>query len=385
MADVLTARGTGNIPAGIQKPDVASMVAELEPSSAPLTVLTNRLSKRPAHNAKFSWWEEELEPRFAAVEGAVTNVATTVNVEAGQGSRFAADNLVLNTATGELFRVVSVSTDALTVVRGVGASGTGIAMTDADELLIVAIAKEEGADYQPARSKNPVEKVNYCQIFETSYESTGTLIHSDQWTKPHDWQRKARIAGIEHAKDHEYAAWHGKAETIAGASHPRRSTGGFFNYVSTNVVDTGGVTDEAEFFQGLSGLFRFCSGPREKWGFGARIPVDVLNSFPRGKLQIQQGEKTYGLRVMRYISPHGDLNLVTHWLFEGTKFSKYISVVDMGNVAKRYLANENGSRDTHTVKDQIKTADRTKETLLTECGFEFKLDKTHGYFSNITG
>jgi hypothetical protein len=383
MADVLVARGTGNLPANLHRPDVAQAVAELEPSSAPLTVLTNRLNSRPTHNVKFNWWEEELEIRIAAVEGAVTSNATTVNVEAGQGTRFAPNNLVLNTATGELFRVSSVATDALTVVRGVGASGSGIAMSDADELLVVSIAMEEGADWAAARSKNPVEKTNYTQIFETPYESTGSLIHADQWTKPHDFDRKARIAGIEHAKDHEYAAWHGKAETVAGTSHPRRSTGGFFSFVTTNVVDTGGGTTEAEFFAGLSGIFRYCSGERVKWGFGARIPVDILNSFPRGKLQIQQGEKTYGLRVMRYISPHGDLNLVTHWLFGDTsKFNKYIAILDMGNVAKRYLANDNGSRDTHT-EDTPNTGDRTKKVLLTECGFEFKLDKTHGYFNNI--
>lgn len=383
MADVTIARGTGNVPSGLQKPDVASAVAELEPDSAPLTVLTNRLSKRPTHASKFSWWEEELEPRFAAVEGAVTNVATSVVVEAGQGVRFAVDNLVRNTRTGEIFRVTAVATDTLTVVRGVGASGTGIAMNDADELLIYAIQKEEGADYRAPRSVNPVEKLNYTQIFETPYETTGSMKVTQTWTNPSDWERKARIAGIEHAKDHEFAAWFGKPETVAGTSHPRRATGGFFHYVTTNVSDTGGATTEAEFFSGLSGMFRF--GTKTKWGFGARIPVDVLNSYPRGKLQIQQGETTYGLRVMRYISPHGDLNLVTQWLFgDGTFYNKYIAIVDMENVAKRYLAANGESRDTHTVTDIVKTGDRKKETILTECGFEYKLDKTHGYFSNIT-
>lgn len=392
MADVLIARGTGNVPAGLQKPDVASAVAELEPDSAPLTVLTNRLSKRPAHNVKFSWWEEELEARFAEVEGAVTNVATTMAVVAGQGVRFGAVTggpiagtriLARNTRTGEIFAVTVRATDTLTIVRGVGAGGTGIAMNDADEILIYAVQKEEGAEYRPPTSINPVEKFNYTEIFETPYEVTGSMKTTQTWTSPSDWERKARIAGIEHAKDHEFAAWFGKPDTVAGGSHPIRTTGGFFHYVTVNAVDTGGPTSEAEFFAGLSQMFRY--GTKTKWGFGARIPVDVLNSFPRGKLQIQQGETTFGLRVMRYISPHGDLNLITQWLFgDGTFYNKYIAVVDMENTAKRYLAANNQSRDTHTVTDIVKTGDRTKETLLTECGFEFKLDKTHGFFSNIT-
>ena len=384
MADVLIARGTGNVPAGLQKPDVASAVAELEPESAPLTVLTNRLNKRPSHNVKFSWWEEELEPRFAEVEGAITNVATTGAVVAGQGTRLAADNLVRNTRTGEIIRIVTMTGDTITtMVRGVGAGGTGIAMNDADELLIYSIQKEEGADYRAPRSINPVEKVNYCQIFEHPYEVTGSMKAVQTWTNPSDWQRKAKIAGIEHAKDHELAAWLGKPETAAGTSHPRRATGWFFHYVTTNAVDTGGATTEAEFFTGLGQMFRF--GRKTKWGFGARIPVDVLNSFPRGHLQVQQGETTFGLRVMRYISPHGDLNLVTQWLFgDGSFYNKYIAVVDMENCGKRYLSANGESRDTKTVTDIIKTGDRDKETLITECGYEFKLDKTHGFFSNIT-
>jgi hypothetical protein len=44
-----------------------------------------------------------------------------------------------------------------------------------------------------------------------------------------------------------------------------------------------------------------------------------MNGFPRGKLEMRQSEKTFGLRVMQYISPHGTLNLVTHWLLEGRR------------------------------------------------------------------
>lgn len=382
MADVLIARGTGNTPANQKKPDVAQAIAELEPSSAPLTVLTNRLNKRPTHNPKFNWWEEELENRFMEVEGSVASDSASVTVVAGQGARCANGALVLNTITGELFRVSSQAVaDTLTSVRGVGASGSGIAMTDADELLIVGIAKEEGDDYRTPRSVNSVEKTNYTQIFEEPYEITGSMMHTDQWTQPHDWEHKAKIAGITHAKDQEYTAWFGKAETAAGTSHPIRKAGGFYNFVTTNNVDTSGATTEAEFFAGLSTLLWY--GSEEKWGFAARVPVDVINSYPRGKLQIQQGETTYGLRVMRYISPHGTLNVVTHRLFEGTTYGKYLAVVDMARCGKRYLANEHGSRDTHPV-DVPETADRTKRTLITECGFEYKNEKTMGYFSNIT-
>jgi hypothetical protein len=131
---------------------------------------------------------------------------------------------------------------------------------------------------------------------------------------------------------------------------------------------------------------RYNSGQRVKTVFSARLPIDVLNSFPRGRLQIQQGEMTYGLRVMRYISPHGDLLLVTHDLLEGEFYGGVMAVVDMGNVGKRYLKGDGPSRDTHR-RENIQENDRDgrKDELLTESGFEIKQDKTHGFAYGITG
>jgi hypothetical protein len=201
---------------------------------------------------------------------------------------------------------------------------------------------------------------------------------SQTWTTPSDWDRANKKAAGEHSRSQEAAYWWGKpSETLAG-THPRRTTGGFFNYVTTNQVDAGGQLTEAEFFGGLRPMFRFGD---KKVGFAAPLPVDVLNGFPRSKLQTEQGEKTFGLRVMNYISPHGDLLLMTHKAFEGSKYGGVIAIVDPDHVSKRYMK----GRDTH-VNENIQENDRDgrKDELLTESGFELHLDKRHGYFYGIT-
>ncbi len=381
MADVAGQRGTGNILQTLRRPDIASTVAELEPESAPLTLLLNRLSKRPTVNSKFGWYEDENEPRFDAINNGGGYLSTDTALVVDNGERFAEHFMVLVTRTGELIRVTGVAGDTLTVVRGVGS--TAAALLDDDELLIAGVSMMEGDTSRTPRSRNPVLVENYCQIFRTPYAATGSLLASDQWVNPHDWDRAAKKAGIEHAKDQEYSLWFGRPSENLTGEHPRRTSGGFFHFQSTNSTDAGGQLTEAEFFGALRPAFRY--GKKTKTGFAAQLPVDVLNAFPRGKLQIQQGENTYGLNVMRYVSPHGTLNLVTHYLFEGAKYGGVIAIVDLDNVAKRYLANSKASRDTH-VRENIQENDRDgrKDELLTECGAEFKQERTHAELYGIS-
>lgn len=387
MATITGARGTGNILTDIRKVDMAEAVLELEPSAVPLTVLSAKLGAKPTVNPEYSWVEDKLEPRFDTINYASGYNTSATSIVVSNGAYFAQHDLVKNTRTGEVFRVTAVSTNTLTVVRGVGNSGTGVAINDADELLIIGSAQPEGDTSKSARSSNPTKVTNYTQIFRKPFESTETLRHSDTFTSPSDWARQSSHAGIEHAKDLEYAYWHGKKMEDTSGSHPRRTTGGAFSFITTNITDVGGTMTEAEFFNAFSGLFRY-GDKNAKVAFASRLAVDVLNGFPRGKLEVVQADKdrTYGLNVMEYVSPHGTLSVITHDLFEGSKYGGYIGILDMSNVKKRYLANSEGSRDTAILPNrQAPDADTQKSEYLTEAGLQFGLEKTHGAIVGITG
>jgi hypothetical protein len=375
-------RGTTNIDSSQRVIDMAQRILMLEPDSSPLTVITKKIAKGTCKDPKFQWQEDELDPRFDAINnvGGYASGITALTVD--NGAYFKPQHIVYVPRTGESMRVVSVAANVLTVVRGVGS--TAQALNDNDELLIANTAQPEGDASQVARSRNPVPVFNYTQIFREPWDATGTELHSENETED-DWTHQAMKHGIEHAKNIEYALMVGHPSEDTSSGQARRTTGGFKHYVATNATDAGGTFTETELFAALRPAFRY--GAKEKWGLASALSVDVMNGFPRGKLELRQSDNTFGLRVMQHISPHGTLNLVTHWLLEGLTLGGQIWILDTDVVKYRYLNNKaRGPRDT-TIRTNIQNndVDGRKDEYLTECGLEFGLEKRHGYIFGITG
>lgn len=373
--------GTNGVDSNQRKIDMAQQIMLLEPESNPLTVILKNLSKKRCFAPKYSWMEKELDPRFDTANGAQTNVSTTIVVtNAGYWEN---QGLIYVPRTGETIRIVSGGgTATLTVVRGVGS--TAAAINNGEELLAAGNAALEGDTARAGRSRNPTTVVNYTQIFRTPWEETDTALHTE-YEGDDDWDRQAADHGIEHAKNLEYsiALGHPSEDLTDASGKPRRTTGGFNHFVTTNVTDFAGTTTELGFYTALRPIFRY--GAKEKIGFASMLAVDILNTFPRGKIQIVNPDQNkYGLRIMQFVSPHGVLNLVTHYLLEGATLGKQLWVMDPNNASYRYLQNQRGSRDTH-IRTNIQTndTDGRKDEYLSECGAVFGLDKTHGKLINF--
>lgn len=130
--------------------DMRNEFAELDPDDSQFTTLLTKLGTRQAVREKIEWLEDQLRPRLSALSASATSAATSINVTAGQGKYFAVDDTVRNLATGELMHVTGVTTDALGVDRGIGA--TAAAATGAtDSLYIVGSAYKQGASYGTSR------------------------------------------------------------------------------------------------------------------------------------------------------------------------------------------------------------------------------------------
>ena len=226
MAGVTGARGTGNVLADQRTIDMAERIALLEPDASPLTVLSKRIRRERALDPKFSWLEDDREPRFDAINNGAGYNTSATSLVVDNGTYFAEHDLVQNTRTKEVFRVTGVATNTLTVVRGLGNGGTGVAMLDNDELLILGSAQPEGDTSKPARSSNPTKQTNYTQIIRTPWEATGTWRASTNVTRPADWEHQANKHGIEHAISIEFCLLFGKADENTSGSQPRRTTGG---------------------------------------------------------------------------------------------------------------------------------------------------------------
>lgn len=379
--EVIGQRGNANTPERGQEIDMREKILELEPDASPFLILSKKAESEAAINYKYSWWEDKLNVRFDACGEEVEPAVTKIKV--GNALMWAADDLIYNTRTGETMRVTGTEGEKVVVVRGVGS--TAVKTKVEDEFLRVGSAAQQGALDKPARSKNPVEIVNYTQIFREPIDETNTRRATKDRTKPRDWARMRNKAGIEHAKDIEYAAMLGHPSDDKTGSQPRSTTGGFNHYATQNVTDAGGELTEPELWLGLTPAFRY--GSSKKLGLLAQNVANIITNFPRSKAITTDPDpsKTYGIHMVQMITPLGKvLNLVVHYLLEGKELGKQMWIVDLANVGYRYLAGEEENRDTH-IKPNIQAngQDGRKDEYLTECGFVYGQALTHGKFVNI--
>ena len=392
MAVVSGQRQTSNVASSQRVIDLHKEIMLLEPNATPITTVLNQIyngGRRVAcRDKKFSWHNDELEARFDAINDATPPVAAGTTWTVDDGTVFAVDDLVKVPRTGEVALVTEISTNDLTVVRGVGDT-TAADLVDNDPLYIIGTAASQGSRSQTARSQNPTKVDNYTQIFKTSVNASGTWLSSSNESSPHDWNHQLKKAGIEHRKDIELAMLFGSpADNESGVGGDRSTTGGLLHFLTSNNKDAGGTLTEAEIEEWIRTLTRY--GSDRKTVFASPLVISVLSQFAQGKLQTFVGAESFGVRVMEWISPHGVLKLVKHNLLEGAVYGGYAVAVDFDrqNIAYRYLNGDGpgGSRDTKLLTDrQESDRDGKLDELLTECGLQAGLPKTGGLLTGVTG
>lgn len=373
-------RSTGNIETGILETDMRERILELEPDSSPLLILSKKANPEVAINPKYSWWEDRLNARFDTLTSEKTSGETTLPVTTE--TLWAADDMIYVPRTQELIRVVSRASANLTVVRGVGS--TAATIKTSDELIRVGSSAEEGAADKPARSRNPVEVINYTQIFREPVDATATARATRNRTQPRDWDRAMNHAGIEHAKDIEYAAMFGRPSLNTSGTNPRRTTGGFNYFATQNITDVGGEMTEVEFWAATTPAFRYGSSTKLlacSQGF-----TSIITQYPRSKTIVTNPapSETYGIHLVQLITPFGKkLNIVTHYLMEGVQLAGQGWIIDLANTGYKYLNGDLENRDTH-IRHEIQApgVDGRKDEYLTECGFIYGQALTHGKIVN---
>jgi hypothetical protein len=389
MAVVSGYRSTNTVESTILARDIQAQINEYDKNITPLVVLSEKMGggARVTHNPKFEWYEEDREVRRDT--STTTGTGTTLAVT--DGTLWNPEEIWRNTRTGEGFRVVSIATNDITVIRNLDASGA-VACVSGDEYIKVGVAKMEGDTSVNAISGNPTAKFNYTQIFERTVAETGTMMNTDTYTQPGDWETRKRRMIQEYKIDQEMAyLWGPGAGLNTSGTHPRRVFRGLHPSVTTNVTDFGGTLTEAEFFSKFNVAFRY--GSKSKFGLSGRTPVDVISGFPRGKLEVINGSDTdtYGLDIMKFKHAHGTLNLITHNQFDVSSSVYYsqVLILDMagdgsnGTLIRRvYLQN----RDTD-IKENVQENDRDgrKDLIRGECGVQLGLEKSHALWKRIEG
>jgi hypothetical protein len=368
MANTTGYRDTNTVESTILARDIRSAILEYDKNLTPLLVITSNIGvgSQETTNPKVEWYDEDREVRRDT--STTTGTGTTLAVT--DGTLWKPEEVWRNTRTGEGFRVVSVATNNVTVVRNLDAAGA-VACVSGDEYLKVGVAKMEGDTEREAYGGNPTARFNYTQIFERTYAMTRTAQNTANYTAPHDWDRRARKAMSEFKMDKEMAYLFGPGPGLdTTGAHPRRYMRGMHPSITTNVTDFGGTMTESEFWDSYNTAFRY--GSSQKVAISGRTPISVISNFPRGKLEVVNGDNdtTYGLNIQKFRHNFGTLNFIPHNLFnDSTVYAQQVLIVDVQGdggdalVQERYLA---GSDTQITENVQENGRDGRKDKILCE-------------------
>jgi hypothetical protein len=116
-----------------------------------------------------------------------------------------------------------------------------------------------------------------------------------------------------------------------------------------------------------------------KLGDGAGFVGDSMGGSNRYNFDASQG--TFGHKVMKIDTVHGDLSLVKEPLFRGMS-GEFMLLADLDHVSYRPLVGNGVNRDTSiTTNVQQADEDLRKDMILTEAGLEVTLPETHALFN----
>lgn len=157
------------------KVDMRDQLAMLDPDTSQFSTMLMKLPSERANSFKVDWLEDRLLPRTTGLAVSSTSAALTISVTTSTGQYFKAGDIIRFVNTGEAMRVVSLTTDSLTVVRSVGAVEAATAQSTADGgIVIVGGSNEQGATLPTALGTQRVAAYNYTQIVRNSWRFTRT-------------------------------------------------------------------------------------------------------------------------------------------------------------------------------------------------------------------
>ena len=379
--------------------DAVDKVFLLEPNKHPLVTIMNqvqasdgaykgsRIMKASTTNPEFKWFEDVYGGRYARASAASSN--TEIHVT-GAGSApatiFTVGDIVKNARTGENMLVTVVATGGdnteLTVTRGFG-STPSTPIVSGDGLFIVGNANEENAGARNVNTTRSTAQTNYTQIFKTSIALSGTEDAAKLYGGRDLPYLRAKKA-TEHALDIERAFWFGEknSDTNGTQGHPRRTTGGVLEFIeggNSYIQNQGGSLTAPDLNTFLREGFTY--GNSTKMLFAGGLLLQAINEIARGQIQTNVGDTMYGIKISKWMTAFGEINIVHNPLFV-EEYAGYGFLLDMECFRYRYME----GRDTKLMTNiQAPDVDGIVDQYLTECGLERKQAPRHAIIKGVTG
>ena len=416
-------RGTGDWATNERPENWRETVLRLYPNGqAPLTAINSMLGSEQTDDPVYHWWTKGLPEQSGEVtdvfDDSGLNTATTAGKSAGATVHVQVDE---DTATefraghtaqlyqpdgyntevpGEVTSVTSNGTQSVIALKLYNAAPTTNLTSSTMSVDVMGNVNAEGAEMPSAISYDPVEYFNYTQIFRTPLSITRTARKTRLRTGDAYTERKRETLEL-HAIEIEKASLFGVKSTGVGANgKPKRSTQGVIPFIKENASENvTSYTNEAAFSgknwtasdggelwlnESLERIFRF--GDPEKLGLIGNKALMAIQELANNSadVNIEPMTAAYGLRVVRWITPFGEIFLKTHPLFNRSGLMRRnLLILEPGNMMWRYVDDTFFIDDPQDRRNRNNSKDATEEEFLTEGGYEWHHAHTMGYLTNL--
>jgi len=415
--------------------DFSDRVADLAPEESPFFVYLSKVGKVPVSDSTFRFLEDRTKI-------SITDRTFTTSSNLGAIAEDTTDTMTIS-SSGWLIKgmVVMVSstvsgmgegTNAATcVITGVNSAteievrwlrenSTSAVSIDGSSTAVncqvIGTAYAEGSGAPDVWSQELDNDYGYTQIFKTACEMSNTARATVYKGYADEWQRIWNLKLREHKIDIERTMLFGQRAQVGGTNYSEGVVGHIIAEGAAPTTDTtqlsysegkayhksiasGSMTydnflsDLEVVFDpargGSSSKLALCSLPVvslfNKIGDGGFIDASIGGiSNGSNRYNFERSTGSFGHRVMKVETVHGDLSLVKEPLFRGLS-STFMALVDLDHVSYRPLVGNGLNRDTHIITNvQQADEDLRKDMILTEAGLEITLPETHALF-NIEG
>mgnify|MGYP000058496445 CR=1 FL=1 len=299
---------------------------------------------------------------------------------------FKAGDIVRLVNTGEAVRVVSIATDTLTVVRGLGAVTAATAQSTADGgVVIVGGSNEQGATLPTALGTQRVAAYNYTQIVRNAWRFTRTATETGFYAGSLLGKERKKKAS-EHKTDIENMLFFGARSYSAGTNNPRHTAGGLIEYITTNITSAS-TLDKGTFNDFMRTGLQY--GSSNKVLFASPIVAQVVSEFLGDNwVQAPPSSSAWGAKVDAYISAIYGTSIPVvvkrQWGAYGALTANFYStkafLVDMEHVQLRPL------HDSELLRNrQAPDADAVAEEYLYEGSLAVEHELSHALLDDVLG
>lgn len=364
----------------------AALLQEVPTGTAPFFALSSGMPSRPATDTVIHWFEEQhLAGRTTLGGNLGDTVGTALTVV--DTSQFVAGVIALIESTNEyVFISAVVSATVLTIVRGFGGSTASAAAITGDGFQRIGTAHEEGSAKPVAINNVGNPKFNYVELFRNTWNITGTAQAVEYYTGSKAAKTR-RDASLLHAEDIERSMIWGRRTIGTQNNAPFRTMAGLDMLQTTNVTAAGATTNWSQldsFFQTVFSK-NIKGKPNERIAFCGNTALSVVNGIARieGTVMIQPGQTEFGLNVNRWITPYGNVTLMTHPLMvENPVWTKDLRVFHPGAVEVRWLRRT--FEDAYDQAGQRAGVDADFGVFTSELSMEYHLERTAARLTGLT-